>query len=116
MENITLVLASLLGFGAFVSMLVNVLKYFGIVLDGTADKWIAGFNLAGYIGLVVANQFFPQFDISGVDNVLGQVAIVMGVILGYVTTIFGAKLTYATVKGLPLIGKSNTKSANTLLN
>lgn len=104
--DLVTLLASLLGFGAIVSVLVNVLKKFGVVQDGTSDKWIAGFNLVGYLILFVVTTWFPQINIPAIDAQLGAVAVVLNVVLGYVTTILGSKLTYVATKGLPLIGKT----------
>lgn len=45
--------AALVGFAALVSVIVNILKVAGVVKDGTADKWVAGFNLAGVLGFAI---------------------------------------------------------------
>lgn len=107
-DNILALLASLLGFGALVSIIVNVLKYFGIVKDGTSDKWVAGFNLAGFVALVVISYWFPQINIPQIDTQLGVLASLLTIVFSYVTTILGSKLTYLAVKNLPIIGKSNS--------
>ena len=107
-ENIVLEVGVLIGFAALVSMIVNVLKFFGVVKDGQADKWVAGFNLAGVLALFVVRMFIPEFDPMPLDTIFGQIASVGVYIMSFVVMIFGSKLTYAAVKGLPLIGKSNS--------
>lgn len=108
LEKIILELAALLGFSVFVSLLVNVLKIFGVVKDGTADKWVAGFNLVGVLALYTVRIINPTFDPSGIDKILLEIGTVGAYILGYITTLLGSKLTYVAVRNLPIIGKSNT--------
>lgn len=106
-QTVTEVLA-LLGFAAFISLVVNILKFFGVVKDGTADKWVAGFNLVGILALYFVRLFLPTFDPLPIDNVLAQIAAVGGFILSYLTMIFGSKITYKAVRGLPMVGKSHS--------
>lgn len=107
-EQILIEVGALVGFAAFVSLLVNVLKFFGVVQDGTADKWVAGLNLAGVIGLYVVRMLMPDWDVIPIDNTLGEIALIGSYILSYVTMILGSKLTYIAVRNLPIIGKSNS--------
>lgn len=107
-ENILIEVAALAGFSAIVSLIVNILKFFNVVKDGTADKWVAGFNLAGVIALYVTRIFIPDWNVLPVDNVLGEAAIVGSYIFSYVTMLLGSKLTYVATKGLPVIGTSNS--------
>lgn len=106
-EQVLVEFGALVGFAALASLLINVLKVFGIVKDGTADKWVAGFNLAGVLALLVIKQFFPELQVQPVDNLLGEIAIVGSYILSYVVMLLGSKATYLAVKGLPLIGRSH---------
>jgi len=108
-NNIIIEVAALVGFAAFVSFLVNALKWFGVVKDGTADKWVAGLNLVGVVALYAVRMFIPDWNPLPVDNILQEIAVIGGYILSYVTMILGSKLTYVAVKGLPVIGKSNSE-------
>lgn len=110
-ENILIEVGALLGFAALVSLIVNVLKFAGVVQDGTADKWVAGFNLAGVLALLIIRLIKPDFDPIPIDSAMGQIAVVGSYILSYLVMLFGSKLTYSLVKGLPVIGKSNTDQA-----
>lgn len=108
-ENIVLEVGALIGFAAFVSLVVNVLKFFGVVKDGTADKWVAGFNLVGVLALFAVRMFIPDFNPIQIDSVLQQIALIGAYIMSYVTMLLGSKLTYIATKGLPVIGKSNSE-------
>ena len=107
-ENVVAEVGTLLGFAAFVMVLVNILKYFGVVKDGTADKWVAGLNLLGILLLYFTRLVRPEFDVLPVDATLKEVAVVGTAILSYVIMIGGSRLSYEAVRNLPLIGKSNT--------
>lgn len=108
-ENIVLEVAGLLGFAALVSMLVCVLKFFDVIKDGQADKWVAGFNLVGVLSLFIVRQFNPEFDPVQIDTAMGQIASIGTYILSFLVMIYGSKITYSATKGLPLIGKSFSK-------
>jgi len=107
-ENLQVEFAALVGFAALVSLIINVLKVAGVVKDGTADKWVAGFNLAGLVAFIVVRTYLPEYDIVPIDDVLGQVAYIGIYILDFVVMLLGSKLTYIASKGLPVIGKSNS--------
>lgn len=107
-ENTLAEVSTLLGFAAFVMMLVNILKAFGVVKDGTADKWVAGFNLLGVVLLYSMRLIQPDFDVLPVDAVFKEVAYVGTYILSFIVMVGGSRLSYLAVRNLPLIGKSNT--------
>ena len=44
LENILMIIAGLAGLGAFVSILINVLKKIGIIKDGQSEQWYQGIN------------------------------------------------------------------------
>jgi hypothetical protein len=100
--------ALLLGLAAFIALLVNVLKLLKVVKDGTADKWVAGFNLAGMLVIYLLGIFKVQVDLEGVDAQFAELAVVGNFILQYVISLLGSKATYFAVKDLPVIGKSNS--------
>lgn len=102
LEQLYVVAASLVGLQLFQSFLIDVLKWAGVVDDGTAGKWSAVFNLITLVGLVIYLRFFPTFDIYAVDNQLLELAKVLGVIFAYVTQMIGTKAVHkvAISKGL----------------
>lgn len=111
MDQVTQIWLSLVGFGMFISFLVGVLKYFGVVKDGTAEKWVAGFNLIGLIFVFIAINFLPQLNLPQIDqNVMSFVGI-LNVIWSYVLTLFGSKLAYWVARGVPVVGKSYSLEA-----
>ena len=125
LESILLEFGTLLGFAAFVSMLINVGKMIHwkdksgnviyLIPDGTADKWIAGINLAGVIALYILRLVVPDFDIIQVDTLLGEIALAGAYILGFVGMLVGAKITYFGTRGLPVIGTSNSTSSSVIV-
>lgn len=109
-DSILAQFATLLGFAAMVSVIINILKYFKVVKDGTADKWVAGFNFLGVLALFIIRLVNPDLDISLIDKNIGQFAIFAQYVLSFIVTLLGSKATYLATKGLPLIGKSNTEA------
>lgn len=104
-EDVLAVLAGLGGLGGFISILVNVLKRFGVVLDGTADMWVKGLNLLAFIGVSVVYFLNVPVDWGGVNSVL-----VFGTtLLGFVVQLLGSRVTYTAVKGMPVIGFSHSE-------
>ncbi len=102
---------SLVGFAALIAVLINILKLAGVVKDGTAQTWSAGFNLAGLMVLFVLRVFHPELDLSGFDRQAGALAEVAMVLIGYITQLFSSRLTHLALKNVPLVGKSFTAEA-----
>ena len=107
-EQILTIFGTLAGFAALVSVLVNVLKSVGVVKDGTADKWVASFNLVGVVALFTVMLINPEFNPIAIDSVLSQIAVFGAFLFSTISTILGSKVTYLAIKGLPLVGTSNT--------
>lgn len=101
-EGILEIIAGLAGLGGFVSMLVNILKMVGVVKDGTSDKWFEGINLLAFA--VVAVIFFLNVNIdwAQVDDWLK----VLSMLFGLVIQLLGGRVTYNTLRGIPVIGYS----------
>lgn len=72
LDTILAVLAALVGWPALVALVIDILKYLGIVDDGTSGKWNLGFNLAGFVLVGIAVGFFPEIDITKIDEVLAE--------------------------------------------
>lgn len=107
-DDVVLQVMALAGFAALVSFVVNALKYFGVVKDGSADKWVAGINLAGVLVVYALGILRVPFDLATVDKTLMEIATVGVYILNYLVTIGASKLTYFLTRGLPFIGKTNS--------
>jgi hypothetical protein len=112
-ETILVQFSALVGFAALVSVVINILKMFGVVKDGTADKWVAGFNLAGILTLYGLRLFVPDFDATSADSAMQEMALVASYIVSYVGMLLGSKLTYIATKDLPVIGYSNSSREET---
>ena len=91
----------MVGTQALISLLVDVLKWSGVVDDGTAGKWSAAFNLLGLAGIAVGLYLNPDFDFSALDaqfQILAQFAVL---VFGYIVQIAGSKRVHQlTVRGL----------------
>lgn len=109
--NLVEQLLALGGFAALAAIVINVLKAFGVVKDGTAGTWAAGINLAGLIALFISGIFAPEFDIGVVDQHLAQLAKIFSLIFSYVMQNWVSQGTHKVLsKGqVPVIGKSNSE-------
>lgn len=101
-------LMALGGFAALIAVVINVGKTFGWIKDGQAGTWSAGLNLAGLIGLLVAGIVAPEFDITGLDGNMAQVAEILSLIFALIVQIWVSKGTHSVFSsgGVPVIGKS----------
>lgn len=113
LETILAIIAALVGWPALVALLIDILKYLGVVEDGTAGRWNLAFNLVAFIAVGVIAGYYPQIDIAKVDeailawvNVLAYVFTILVQILGtkgfhalYARTSVGKRFfTYNTVE------------------
>ncbi len=114
MEELTVLVnqwASLVGFAALISVVVNVLKTKGIIKDGQATAWVAGINLVGLVVMFIVQMVAPDVNIVFLDEQAGQIANLLLVVFSYITQLFGSKLTHELIKGVPIIGKSFSMEA-----
>ncbi len=101
-DSVLAILAGLGGLGTLVSMLVNILKSFGVVHDGSSDKWIQGINLGAFVAVSLVLFFNVPVDWGTVDAVI----MFLVTLLGFVVQLFGSKFSYQVTRGIPLIGFS----------
>jgi hypothetical protein len=106
--GLILQLLSLAGFGALVAVIVNILKFFNVVQDGTAPTWSTALNIVGLIALFVLKVFLPQQDIGQLDGIAASIAQLLVVVLGLLAQFGFAKLAHFTLKGVPVFGQSNS--------
>ena len=96
------IVATLVGLPALWSVIIDLLKFAGVVKDGNAGRWNAAFSLLTLIGVLVAINFFPNLDIKGTDTLLLEIAKFAGILLTFLTQIFVAKGTHAlTSRAIP---------------
>ena len=108
LEKTIVEVAAMGGIALLITVLVNVLKFFNVVKDGDAPKWTGGLTLVAVLALYVTRLFIPAFDPTGIDATLFEVACVGQYILTYVLSLGISKLSHATLRGIPVIGKSYT--------
>jgi hypothetical protein len=96
-EQLIAVALSLVGLQLMQSLAIDVLKYAGLVTDGTSGKWSAAFNLSTLAGVFVWLNFFPQFDLYAFDARLLELAKLLIYIFTFVTQMVGTKKIHAIV-------------------
>lgn len=91
---------SMLGAQILISVAVDVLKYVGVIADGSAGKWSAAFQLFGLAGIAVALRLYPEFNFPALDAQLQVIAQFAMLIFGFIIQVSGAKQVHkAVVKG-----------------
>jgi hypothetical protein len=84
-----------------IALIINVLKQFGIITDGSAGRWSAGMNLVSIIGLSIALKFFPNFDYVSLDAYIFEIGQALVVIVTFILQLIGTKSAHrAYVYGL----------------
>jgi uncharacterized Tic20 family protein len=98
----------LLGFGALVALIVNVLKTVGVVKDDSAGVVATALNVAGLIALLALKVFKPGADVAGLDALAAQIAQALSIVLAVVVQVIGSYATHKIAKAmnLPILGKS----------
>ena len=102
LDQLYIVIGSLVGLQVSLSFLIDVLKYAGVVNAGTSGKWSAVFNLLALIGVAAWLKLFPSVDIYAVDAQLLELAKLLTLVFAYITQIIGTKAVHkvALSKGL----------------
>jgi hypothetical protein len=101
LDNILLIIEGLVGTFALVALLIDILKWAGVVNDGTAGKWSAAANLVVLITVTMIFKLYPQVDLSSIDAQIAEFAKVAGIVFAYIIQIIGSKRVHrALVYGL----------------
>lgn len=100
--------ATLVGFGALVGVIVNVLKTFKIAKDGDAITIASIINFGVFCVLYILRVIKPEAlaQVAALDAQAAQVATVATTVLYFIAQSSGSKLYQAIFRGLPIIGKS----------
>lgn len=100
--------AALLGFGAIVGLLVNLLKSARIVKDGDAITVASIINFGLFCVLYLLRVLKPEAlaHVESLDVQAAQFATAATSVLYFVTQVGGSKLYQAIFRGVPLLGKS----------
>lgn len=103
LDNILLISEGLVGTFALIALLVNILKWAGVVDDGTAGKWSAVGNLVVLVIVTVMFKLYPSFDFGGIDAQIAEFVKVAGIVFAYIIQIVGSKhVHFAMVYGLKM--------------
>jgi hypothetical protein len=101
LDMVIAIAVTMVGAQALISLLVDVLKWSGVVNDGTAGKWSAAFNLLGLAGIAIGLYLNPAFDFNALDVQFQTLAQFAVLIFGYIIQIAGSKRVHQlTVRGL----------------
>ena len=101
LDVVLTIAGSMVGAQMLISLLVDVLKWAGVVTDGTAGKWSAALNLVGLAVIAAVLGLYPSFDFSKLDTQLVDIAKFLALLFGYIVQIAGTKrLHQFTVRGL----------------
>ena len=102
-DNVLIQVAALAGFAGLFALVINVLKVFGVVKDGDAQLWSAGFNLVLILAVYISRIFWPEFEFSVLDPIAQEVATVGTFVLSYIVQLLSSRLANFAVRGLPVI-------------
>ena len=97
LDQVLKIASILVGVASLISLVVNVLKWVGVVNDGTAGKWQAALNLGILIAISGLLRINPAFDFGKLDAQAAELARVIGVVFFYVTQIITSKSVHASV-------------------
>lgn len=90
-DQVQAVAVSLVGIQLLGFVLIDALKYAGVVNPGDSGKWSAAYNLVVLIGVVAWLGFAPSFDLAGLDAQIYELAKTLGIVLAYISGITGTK-------------------------
>lgn len=106
--KVALGFASLVGAAKLNAVIVQVLKFVGLVKDATASQWTAGLNLLLFFVLVYFGVFQPQLAFEVLDGYAAQLSEIALFVFGFVVQMTGSKPTYDQLKAsrLPVLSYS----------
>ena len=90
-ENVYAIAISLVGIQLLGFVLIDALKYAGVIKAGDSGKWSAVYNLITLAGVAVVLGFVPAFDFGAVDAYVYEFAKVASILLAYVSGLTGTK-------------------------
>lgn len=91
LDMVLTIAATMVGTQMLISVAIDVLKWAGVVTNGNAGKWSAGFNLFGLAGIAVALGLYPNFDFPKLDAHFVIIAQFASLVFGYIVQVVGTK-------------------------
>lgn len=106
-EELIIQFGTLAGVAALIAAIVNVAKTFGLK-DGQAPNVSAGLSLTAFVVLVGLKIFRPDIDVTALDARIGDVAVGMLYVLGFITAMgLPSKFhVFLSNSRVPVLGKS----------
>ena len=106
LATVLTIFATLLGFPALLTTIINVGKQFGWIKDGWADKIVFGANLLAFLGVGIA-ALTGNIEILGeIDVKLGAVAKLLAAFAVFATEMGMTRVYYSALRGVPVVGYS----------
>lgn len=101
LDQVLAIAGAMVGAQALISLAVDVLKWAGVIANGSAGKWSAAFNLIGLAGIAVGLGLYPSFDFPKLDASFVVIAQFASLLFGYIVQVVGTKRVHQfTVRGL----------------
>jgi hypothetical protein len=103
LDNILKIVEGLVGTFMLISLVINILKWGGVVTDGVAGYVSAIANLIVLVLVAVVFKLYPQFDFNSVDVQIAEFAKIAGLVFAYIIQFVGSKQVHiALTRGLKL--------------
>lgn len=90
LDTVLTIAGSMIGAQALIALLVDVLKYVGVIRDTSSGRWSAALNLIGLAGIAVALGLNPSFDFPKLDASLVIIAQFGSLVFAYIVQISGS--------------------------
>src|SRR5574343_1756338 len=81
------VAGTLLGMAALIALVINVLKWAGVVSDGVAGKLQAAANLLVLAVVAVALRWYPDVDLHAIDIQIADFVVVASLLFAWFTQV-----------------------------
>ena len=106
--SLALQVLTLVGVSAAIAAVINILKTFGLVKDGTAGGWSAALNLLALIALVTFKVLNPAVDFQQLNVQFDAFAKIALLVLSFIVQIKSSVEAHYVLSSadLPVIGKS----------
>ena len=101
-------------FPVLIALVIDVLKFVGVVGDGVAGKLQASANLLVLLAVAVAIRWYPDVDIYKIDMDIAAFVQIASILFAYVVQVITSKQVHnymSNVLGLPFSYSAGTARA-----
>lgn len=110
LDRVVEIAGGLVGIWLCVGLLIDVLKYTGVIVDDSAGRWSAAINLVVLAGIAFVLATDPEFDFTNIDAQFVTLAQFVALVFGYIVNVVGAKGAHGVLaKGLGIKSLSYSK-------